>query len=582
MYESFYRLREKPFSLLPDTDYLYLSRKHGTALALLEYSLLTQDGFCVISGEAGVGKTTLIRRLLAAHADRITMGLITSTQGSVGDLLGWISLAFHLECHRLNRSQLYEELQRFLAEQAARGRPVVLIVDEAQNIPAAMLDELRVLAKDGAGSGRPLKTILVGQPKLRNVLRAAGLDQSVKQVAVDYHIGPLSREETSEYIRHRLSVAGGDPGIFDEEACDAVFHYTGGVPRLANLLCHNVMASAYALKRAAIGADIVHSVMQEREARGMLPQFGVRPAARGGQPVVRGTVVPLPGDDVGGAGVSGRLVSIDSRPRSGRVTTAGFGVSGLGDPVAEPNRSQEAEGEAAPPPGQNGEEEMANYQMTPATATPPPRMFWGTTILLGFIAGLLVAVIVIGAVYLETGRRAAPAVAPRAAAVAPAPLPAASISHITPPAVTPAVTAVVRQPGVSAAEKGRLKELISERNAAMAEARALQTARDTALAMAKARERAAQAELQAALEQERVQAVLRHQQKMRERRQKVVVQLPQPVRLVSAGPVKLPAPVAGRVPPVSHPAPVSAGGVVKFSPNPCNGPAAKFLSTCKE
>ncbi len=581
MYESFYRLREKPFSLLPDTDYLYLSRKHGTALALLEYSLLTQDGFCVISGEAGVGKTTLIRRLLAAHADRITMGLITSTQGSFGDLLGWISLAFHLECHRLNRSQLYEELQRFLAEQAARGRPVVLIVDEAQNIPAAMLDELRVLAKDGAGSGRPLKTILVGQPRLRNVLRAAGLDQSVKQVAVDYHIGPLSREETSEYIRHRLSVAGGDPGIFDEEACDAVFHYTGGVPRLANLLCHNVMASAYALKRAAIGADIVHSVMQEREARGMLPQFGVRPAARGGQSVVRGTVAPLPGDDGSGAGVSGRLVSIDSRPRSGRVTTTGFRVSGLGDPVTEPNRSREAEGEAAPPPGQNGEEEMANYQMTPATVT-SPRMFWGTAILLGFIAGLLVAVIVIGAVYLEAGRRAAPAVPPRAAAVAPAPLPAASISHVTPPAVTPAVTAVVRQPGVSAAEKGRLKELISERNAAMAEARALQTARDTALAMAKARERAAQAELQAALEQERVQAVLRHQQKMRDRRRKVVVQLPQPVRLVSASPVKLPAPVAGRVPPVSHPAPVSAGGVVKFSPNPCNGPAAKFLSTCKE
>ena len=626
MYESFFRLKEKPFSLLPDTDYLYLSRKHGTALALLEYCLLRQDGFCVISGEAGVGKTTLIRRLLSEYADRFTIGLVSNTQGSLGELLGWISVAFGLGYQDRTRSQLYEDFLRFLADQHAQDRQTVLIIDEAQNISAAMVAELRVLSKVSAGSSRSLKTVLIGQPQLRATLGAPGLEQFARHIAVDYHLGPLSRAETGEYIRHRLSVAGGDPGIIDDEACDAVFHYSGGIPRLTNLLCDNVLARAYALKRTTAGADIVHSVMREREARGTLPQFATRPAAEAlretmpaaAEQTMRkrgavGAVLPVqPGLNDEAAdpqrGAVSTLVGMENWPRNERRaavvhqvmrTGGGSGREGFGSPSPRGTTDVASVSPAGPGSGAQhkpltagsgggspgnmtvtdleGGEGMGNYRMVPLAADRRPRVFWGTALMLGFVAGLLVAVILIGAVYLDLGRIRLAAGPPRTSVAPPAPVVVAP-PVASPPAPAPGAAAT-RAPAVPsrAAAASRLRELRNERNAAIAEARALQRERDAALAVAKARERAAQAELRAALAEERAQAALRRrsaEERIRSAPVPVIVVAARPKQAAKAAPdIRQPAP-----PPVKSAAPK----VLKFSPNPCNGPAAKFLSTCKE
>ena len=637
MYESFYRLKEKPFSLLPDTDYLYPSRKHGTALALLEYCLLRQEGFCVIWGEAGVGKTTLIRRLLSQHGDRITIGLISNTQGSLGELLGWVAVAFGLECQGRTRSQLYEDFRQFVADQQARKRQTVLVIDEAQNISAAMASELRVLSKVGASPDQSLKTILVGQPQLRATLRAPGLEQFARQIVVDYYLGPLDRDETGEYIRYRLTVAGGDPDIFDDEARDAVFHYSGGVPRLINLLCDNALARACATGRALVEAEVVHVVMREREAHGMLPQFAPWPGADGSQqkvfamagpsaaefPAARRSAVAASMPEAGPAqaemndkGVHpqdpafSKLVSLEGwpyterhaamgrrvvRPARGRPGQASSGTrpsvavrddpavpqAGPGSGVEDRPRSfgpgDSASSELAAAGPQRGEG-MTNYRMVPLATDRRLRTSWGVAILLGFVAGLLVAAILIGSVYLDLGK-VVRARQPRTPVAVRRPVvPAPPVAPPPVPTVIPAAASPVSRAGGDSEERARLRELRNERDAAIAEARALQRERDAALAVAKARERAAQAELRAALEEERAQAALRRRadrELVRVSSAKFAVP-PAPKRIDEAAPA-LRHPVR---PPAESGAPESRS--LKFSPNPCNGPAAKFLSTCKE
>ncbi len=357
---------------------------------------------------------------------------------------------------------MYEDFLRVLADQHAPDRQTVLIIDEAQNISAAMVAELQVLSKVSAGSSRSLKTVLIGQPQLRATLGLPGLEQFARYIAVDYHLGPLSRADTGEYIRHRLSVAGGDPGIFDDEACDAVFHYSGGIPRLTNLLCDNVLACAYALRRITVGADIVHSVMREREACGTLPQFATRPAAealRETMPVAApaaeeqpmrkrgavGGVLPVQpelNDEAADPqrGAVSRLVGMENWPRNERraavvhqVMRTGGGRSGreafgshssLGttdvasaSPAGPGSGDQPRPLTTGPEGGSpsditatdlEGGEGMGNYRMAPLAADRRPRVFWGTAVMLGFVAGLLVAVILIGELYLDMGRNRLP------------------------------------------------------------------------------------------------------------------------------------------------------------------------------
>ena len=279
MYETFYEFREKPFTLLPDPGFLFLSNKHRMALTLLEYGLMNQAGFTVISGDIGTGKTTLIRHLLD-HMDREhTVGLISNTHRSFGELLQWILLAFNLEHTNLDKVGMYRRFVDFIIDEYAHNRRVVLIVDEAQNMAAETLEELRMLSNVNADKDQALQVILVGQRELRDTLRRPDLVQFAQRISVDYHLEPLSEEETVGYIRHRLEIAGGNPQLFEEDACRAVYRYSNGVPRLINLLCDTALVYGYAEQREQIDSALVTDVAREKQQGGIFPTFHPAPPA---------------------------------------------------------------------------------------------------------------------------------------------------------------------------------------------------------------------------------------------------------------------------------------------------------------
>ncbi len=271
MYEKFYGFRGKPFSLLPDPEFLYLSKKHQMALTLLEYGLMNQASFSVITGDIGTGKTTLIRQLLNQMERDMVVGLITNTHPSFGELLQWILLAFNLECHSKEKVDMYKTFMDFLIQQYAANRRSVLIIDEAQNMGPQALEELRMLSNVNSDKDQVLQVILAGQPGLRDNLRDPRLEQFAQRIAVDYNLTPLNSEETREYIRHRLSIADGNPDIFDDEACEAVFRYSGGIPRLVNLLCDTALVYGYAEQAPRIGAQLIEDVARDKQQSKIVP-----------------------------------------------------------------------------------------------------------------------------------------------------------------------------------------------------------------------------------------------------------------------------------------------------------------------
>ncbi len=273
MYESFYGLKEKPFSLLPDPAFLYLSKQHEMAVALLRYSLENQTGFSVISGRAGTGKTTLLRRLLRQIGDDASVGLISNTHPSFDELMRWMLHAFDLEGAGLSRAGRHRVFSDYLLAQHAKNRRTMLIIDEAQNMSVDALEELRTLSNINSGGDLLLQVILVGQPPLRDILRRPELKQLAQRIAVDYHLDSLSRDDTRGYIRHRIVIVGGEHELFTEDACDAVYEYCGGNPRLINLLCDLSLVYAYASRGAVVTGELVEQVVMEREQYGALPLF---------------------------------------------------------------------------------------------------------------------------------------------------------------------------------------------------------------------------------------------------------------------------------------------------------------------
>jgi general secretion pathway protein A len=295
MYETYFGFHEKPFSLIPDPDFLYLSEGHRAALSLLEYGITEQTGFVVISGEIGSGKTTLVRRLLSSVSEDIVVGLITNTHPSFGELLQWICLAFDLEHRDKGKVELYQGFLDFLIEQYAASRRTVLVIDEAQNLSPEALEELRMLSNINADKDYLIQLILLGQPELLAKLRRPDLRQFVQRIGVDYHLGPLTIDDTLAYIRHRLTVAGGDPQLFDDYACAAVHYYAGGVPRVMNVLCDMALVFAYAEDRPQVDIDIVMEVAATRRKSG-LAVFRADPEHENRDEVKRAIIRPLLGD----------------------------------------------------------------------------------------------------------------------------------------------------------------------------------------------------------------------------------------------------------------------------------------------
>lgn len=273
MYESFYGLKEKPFSLLPDPSFLYMSSKHRMALVMLEYGLMNQAGFTVISGGIGTGKTTLIRHLLNNIDQEHTVGLLSNTHSSFGELLQWILLAFDIKHTGDDKASMYQAFISFVINEYANNRRTVLIVDEAQNMSIETLEELRMLSNVNADKDQVLQIILVGQQQLRDTLRQPELVQFAQRIASDYHLEGLSEEETATYIRHRLKVVGStNPDVFDDAACKEVHRNTGGIPRLINLLCDTTLVYGFAEDMMQVSAELVRDVAREKQQGGFFPK----------------------------------------------------------------------------------------------------------------------------------------------------------------------------------------------------------------------------------------------------------------------------------------------------------------------
>jgi len=243
MYTQFYRLQGEPFLLTPDHRFYFESSVHAQAMAYLTYGISRREGFIVITGEIGAGKTTLVKRLCSAiDAQHILTAHVVTTQVDGADLLRVIGAAFGLKDLPADKGSLLVRLQRFFESVLQRNIRALLIVDEAQNLSVSALEELRMLSNFQAHNVAPFQSFLVGQPQFRSVLSSPDLEQLRQRVIATYHLGPMNQQECGEYVIHRLQRVGWrqDPS-FDASAIDAIYSHTGGVPRRINTLCNRLL-----------------------------------------------------------------------------------------------------------------------------------------------------------------------------------------------------------------------------------------------------------------------------------------------------------------------------------------------------
>lgn len=270
MYEDFYGLTEKPFSIQPDPDFLFFSVRHSMAYAMLEYAVQNRAAFSVICGEIGCGKTTIVRHLLNNLDEQLTVGIVYNTHQNIDDLLGWIMLAFNQPYEGKSNLALFDEFQQFLIKCYADDKRVVLIIDEAQNLTPAALESLRMLSNINADKDQLLQIILVGQPQLRDLLRKPELEQFYQRVSVDFFIPPLQVFEVDKYIQHRLHVAGRDKVLFTPGATRLIAETSKGIPRAINILCETCMVYGFSTNTQKIDINMVREVVKDRAEYGVL------------------------------------------------------------------------------------------------------------------------------------------------------------------------------------------------------------------------------------------------------------------------------------------------------------------------
>lgn len=276
MYEAWFDLKEKPFSLTPDPEFLFLSESHQRALDHLLYGLESGEGFIVITGDIGVGKTTVCRTLLSRLSDRFATSVIVNPLLTEKELVRAILTDFGGEDPQGTKKDCLDALNRFLLEEAEKGRRPVLIVDEAQNLPPTLLEQVRLLSNLETEKRKLLQIVLIGQNELKEKLSLPALRQLNQRVTVRAEIRPLTRKETARYIDHRLGVAGGGGRtLLSSGAERTVYRRSGGVPRLINKLCDRAFLAAYLRNRAVVERNDVRRAaesLSEREgaARRML------------------------------------------------------------------------------------------------------------------------------------------------------------------------------------------------------------------------------------------------------------------------------------------------------------------------
>ncbi len=265
MYEKFFGLTGKPFQLNPDPAFFYGSRGHKRAFAYLQYGVHQGEGFIIVTGEVGAGKTTLVRSLLEQlDPNQLVAAQLVTTQLDAEDLLRAIAMAFGLATKAIDKARLLAELEAFLVSLVPQGKRALLIVDEAQNLSGRAIEELRMLSNFQLGNQGLLQSFLVGQPELRLLMQGPKLRQLRQRVTASYHLGPMDRAETQAYVEHRLRHVGwsNDPR-FEPGAFDAIYTFSAGIPRRINTLCNRLLLAAALSEEHDIAAANVDATVEE-------------------------------------------------------------------------------------------------------------------------------------------------------------------------------------------------------------------------------------------------------------------------------------------------------------------------------
>ncbi len=321
MYTSFFGLNEKPFSITPDPRYLFLSEQHGEALAHLVYGVTESGGFIQLTGEVGTGKTTLVRSLLLNRMpENADVAVVLNPQLSVVEFLATICEELHIEVvhNRGSVKALTDALNQHLLKAHAEGRRTILVVDEAQNLTPAVLEQVRLLTNLETAKQKLLQIILIGQEELRDLLDRNDLRQLAQRITGRYHLEPLSREETSRYIEHRLKVAGALGEVFDSGAKSEVYRLSQGVPRLVNVICDRALLGGYAKEQRRINARLIRQAAAE--VKGHLEY----------SPWLRRTAIAA-----GIVGVALIAASVWSVIRNDDISRPGIDATALAEPTVE-------------------------------------------------------------------------------------------------------------------------------------------------------------------------------------------------------------------------------------------------------
>ena len=321
VYEKYFGLTEPPFNITPDPLFLYRSASHQEALAQLSYGIKARKGFVVLTGEVGTGKTTLIRSLLQDLGDNSQTALIFSVVSNPPDLLRYICEEFHLIEPRQLCDGMYDYLallNEFLLQKYREGENCALIIDEAQNLSSEVLESIRLLSNFETAKDKLLQIVLVGQPELAMRLNSQELRQLKQRITLRHELRPLNLSECREYVSNRLRIAGGDPATFTPPALESIYRYSGGIPRLVNVLGDNALLTSYAMDRKQVDEFVIKEVAQDLN---LLVSVGLKAEiSRNIGPVSLNGVTPRPP----APGTMKPIPSIPARLKQGIVATSNF------------------------------------------------------------------------------------------------------------------------------------------------------------------------------------------------------------------------------------------------------------------
>lgn len=264
MYEEHFGLDRRPFEQTPDSEFLYLSEQHGYAVASMKFAIANRDAFVIVTGEIGSGKTTMLNKVFSEMDDDIAVARINNTQLSDVELLQLILAEFGIKAFQKQKAELIYELQQFVQSQHEAGRQVVLMIDEAQNLSAKVLEQLRLLTCLETEKEKLVTVLLLGQPELNSLIDAPSMEQLRQRCRLRLHIGPLAETDIEGYMRHRLEVAGGNlKKVFYTDVPEVVFGHTQGIPRLINTLCDTALTACAVNDKRRVSKTIIEDVVDE-------------------------------------------------------------------------------------------------------------------------------------------------------------------------------------------------------------------------------------------------------------------------------------------------------------------------------